>query len=134
MKYFIDTNIFLRFLVGDVRKQYEGCRELLKKIKAGEISAVTSDLVIFELIWTLDSYYEKPKNEIIEMIHSLLEFPNLEIENKNLIVEALIIWQEKNIEFNDVYNYSWSKTKSIAKIISYDKHFDKLDLPRKEPS
>jgi predicted nucleic acid-binding protein len=68
------------------------------------------------------------------MIHSLLEFPNLEIENKNLIVEALIIWQEKNIEFNDVYNYSWSKTKSIAKIISYDKHFDKLDLPRKEPS
>lgn len=134
MTYFIDTNIFLKFLVGDVQKQYKACRNLLKRIKEGKISAATSDLVIFELIWTLNSYYEKPKDEIIEMMHSLLEFPNLEIENKKSFTEALVIWQEKNIEFNEVYNYVWSKNSEVSKVLSYDKHFDKLDLPREEPA
>jgi predicted nucleic-acid-binding protein len=134
MQYFIDTNIFLRFLTKDDKKQFGKCRLLFEKAEKGKINLITSALVIFETIWTLASFYEVPKRDVVEMILSLVELENLEVENKNIIMEALFVWQQENIDFNDAFNYVWAQKKKAKAIYSYDKHFERLTLlPRLEP-
>lgn len=134
MQYFVETNVFLRFLTRDEEKQYRSARLLFKKAKKGKIELITSALVIFETVWTLLSYYKQPKEEVIEKILSLLELPSLEVEHKEIFQEALVVWQQNNIDFNDAFNYIWSQKKKVIAIYSYDKHFDKLpQLKRIEP-
>lgn len=134
MNYFVDTNIFLRFLTKDEEKQYKACYRLFQKAKQGKIKLTTSSLVVFELIWTLISYYEEPKEDIIEKISSLLEFPNITIEEREIFLEALLLWQHTNIDFNDSFNAVWAKRNKTDGIYSYDLHFNKIpQIKRVEP-
>jgi predicted nucleic-acid-binding protein len=134
MKYFVDTNIFLRFLTRDQEKQYQAIKVFLKNAPQKKINLVTSSLVIFEIIWTLLSYYEETKEDVVDKITSLLELPSLEVEHKEIFLESLTIWQQTNIDFNDAFNYVWARKKNTDAIYSLDKHFDRLpQLSRLEP-
>lgn len=132
--FFVDTNIFLRFLTRDEEKQYQAVKRLFSQAAKGKISLVTSALVVFELVWTLQSYYDETRESIVEKIIALLNHPNLEVEHRELLMESLIIWPQKNVEFNDCFNYVWAKNQQAKGIYSYDRHFDRLPrIPRLEP-
>lgn len=134
-KYFLDSNIFLRFLVGDNRKMLGECLALFDSIKRGKIDAVTSSVVLSEVVWTLGSLYKYPKSKIVDAVKGILGFPELKIVDGSMILIALEIYQNNSVKFIDalissvkeIYNRNWV-------IISYDKDFDKLGVFRKEPS
>lgn len=131
---FIDTNVFLRYLTADDPSKYKKCKELFKKVVEGKISLLTSDLVIAELIWTLQSFYKVPKPEVIEKVSIIISTPNLHIPNKELIAEALIIYSRKDIDYIDAYNVMFMRHNNSTEIFSYDTDFDLLeDIKRFEP-
>lgn len=134
MDYFLDTNIFLRFFVDEPKAQHQKCQQLFEKISKGEITAVTSPLAIFEVIWTLQSYYELPKQDIIDKVFDVIVCLYILIDGKELLLTSLLMWQVKNIKFNDIYLYNYLKAKGLGKIYSYDKDFNKFaDILRLEP-
>lgn len=124
-EYFVDTNIFLRFLLADNKKQYLLAKKLFQKAEDGKISLWTTDIVILEIIWTLKSFYQLKPQEIQHSITSLAALKNLKIENKNLILEALDVFVSKNVDFADAYNFLLAQ-KTKKKILSFDQDFDKL--------
>lgn len=124
-EYFVDTNVFLRFLLADNKKQYLLAKKLFQKAEDGKISLWTTDIVILEIIWTLKSFYQLKPQEIQHSITSLTALENLKVENKNLILEALDFFVNKNVDFVDAYNFLLAK-KADKKIISFDQDFDKL--------
>jgi predicted nucleic-acid-binding protein len=133
-KIFIDTNIFLRYLTADDPAKYVRCREIFKKAVDGKISLLTSDLVIAELVWTLQSFYKVPKNEVIEKITVIISTSNIFIPNKNLISEALVIYSRKNIDYIDAYNAVFMKYNAAHEVLTYDSDFDMFeDIKRLEP-
>ncbi|MBI4686693.1 MAG: PIN domain-containing protein [Nitrospirae bacterium] len=105
---FVDTNIFLRYLTADDSVKYEKCRELFKRAVNGKASLLTSEMVIAELIWTLQSFYKVPKDEVIEKISVVISTPNLIIPNNGIIAEALIIYSRKNIDCSTDLEMSYS--------------------------
>lgn len=52
---FLDTNIFLRVLLDDHSQFSSRCRVLLKKVETGQIEAITTDLVIAEVVFVLEA-------------------------------------------------------------------------------
>lgn len=124
--FFVDTNIFLRFLLKDDRKKAERCKKLFEKAKKGKIQLFTSDLVIAEVVWTLESFYKLSKKEVSENVKRLLTLKNLGIPCASLLIEALVIYEEKNIDFIDAYNYILMLNGGLERIASYDTDFDKL--------
>lgn len=133
MTLFVDTNIFLRFLTRDHEEQYKRCTSLLEKAKKGKVHLKTSALTIFEIIWTLESYYEEPKKSIIEKVVSLFNVPNVTVEHRDVFLEALVLWEEINVSFNDVYNAIWMQREEMSSLYSYDRGFDRLGVKRLEP-
>ncbi|MEK7279771.1 MAG: PIN domain-containing protein [Nitrospirota bacterium] len=131
---FIDTNIFLRYLTRDDPLRYEKCREILKKGVEGKIGLVTSDMVIAELIWTLLSYYKVSKADIVEKISVIVSTENLYIPDKDIIIDAVILYSRKNIDYIDAYNAVFMRYHDFQDIYSYDIDFDLIEgIKREEP-
>ena len=124
---FVDTNVFLRFLVNDDPAKADACEALFRKAIAGDEVLCTSDMVIAEIIWVLESYYELKKADIRESVEKILNTRNLDCPNREIIISALSIYVEKNIDFIDAFNAFMLKRDEINEIYSYDKHFDRVD-------
>lgn len=131
---FIDTNIFLRYLTRDDPLRYEKCREILKKGVEGKIGLVTSEMVIAELIWTLLSYYKVSKADIVEKISVIVSTENLYIHDKDIIIDAVILYSRKNIDYIDAYNAVFMRYHDFQDIYSYDGDLDLIEgIKREEP-
>ncbi|MGB9697915.1 MAG: PIN domain-containing protein [Thermodesulfobacteriota bacterium] len=133
-KKFVDTNIFLRYLTKDEFSKYERCREIFRKAISGEIILTTSVMVIAELIWTLLSYYKVPKSEVIDKISIIVGTDSIWIPDKDILVDALVLYARKNIDFIDAFNAVFMRYHGLREIYSYDKDFEMIeDLQRLEP-
>jgi predicted nucleic acid-binding protein len=131
---FIDTDIFLRFLTRDDPSRYEKCRDIFKKAIEGEIALATSAMVIAELIWTLLSYYKVPKADVIEKVSIIVATESLHIPEKDRIMDALVLYGRKNIDYIDAYNAVSMRHDGLKEIYSYDEDFDAIEgIQRKEP-
>ena len=131
---FLDTNIFIRFLTDDVPEKADACEKIFKKAVEKEEALFTTDLVIAEIVWVLESFYELPKKEVQDKVEKILNTPNLICPHKDLILSALVLYSEKNIDYIDACNALILKEKGIEELYSYDKHYDRIDwLTRLEP-
>jgi predicted nucleic-acid-binding protein len=125
---FVDTNVFLRFFVNDVAAQYEKARVLFEKADAGKIKLETSELVIAEIVWVLESFYEFTRKEVTEVITTLLASRNLRIANHARISEAVHLYAAATMDFIDAYNIAYMRSKEYSKVATFDsKHFKKVE-------
>ena len=131
---FIDTNIFIRFLTNDIPQKADACEKIFKKAVAKKETLFTTDLVIAEIVWVLESIYELQKEEVQDKVEKILNTPNLICPHRNLILSALTLYSEKNIDYIDAYNALVLKDEGIVELYSYDKDYDRIDwLTRLEP-
>jgi predicted nucleic acid-binding protein len=128
-KYFVDTNVFMRYLVNDEPGHADRVEKLLDKAEKGEIRLITGPPVFFELAWTLKSFYEMKKDNIYNCLLSIAGIPGLDIADVDVITESLEIYKEHAIEFSDAYISVLSKRLGASGVVTFNKkHFNKLDV------
>ncbi len=133
-KMFVDTNVFLRYLTADDKAKYGKCRDLLKAAIDGKSPLATSSMVIAELVWTLLSYYKVPKTDVIEKISLVIGTEAIDIPDREILAEAMVLYSRRNIDFIDAYNAVFMAHKGMHGIYSYDEDFDGVaGIERKEP-
>lgn len=129
---FVDTNVFLRFLTQDDLDKAERARRLFASAVAGEVVVETSLLVIAENVWTLESFYGLAHDEVAEQITTILATPNFECPNKEMLLEALLAYTERNVDFIDAYHAVLLGRRHGVSLATFDrKHFRRfpgLDL------
>ena len=124
MSYFVDANIFLRFLTNDIPEQANAVELLLKKAASGELELVTNAMVMAELIWVMESAYRLPRSVIRDYILIILNTPGLKTFGGEGITQAIAWYVEKNVDFIDAYNAAWMMQNDITHIFTFDqKHF-----------
>jgi len=125
---FVDTNVFLRFFVRDVESLYQKAKELFEKAEKGEIKLDTSDLVIAEIVWVLESYYDFSKAEIKEVVDTILETKNIKVANHARVKEAVHLYAAGKMDFIDACNIAYIKAKDYKKVATFDtKHFKNIE-------
>lgn len=126
-KIFVDTNIILRFLLGD------NDSIAVQKILNGKNILIIPDIVIAEVVWTLNRFYKWPKEKIIEFLVVLLKGPNIEF-NEILIFSSFNTFLKNNIKYTDAYISELMRNANIDEIYSFDRDFDKIPgVKREEP-
>lgn len=134
MRYFVDTNIFLRFFIKEDEKTFGQTKKIIQLIQKGAIKALTSYLVIAELEWTMRSYYKIPKKDRRVFLDSLLRLKNLDFADDFDLALALSFYRNYQVKFIDCLLASNRLILTgKASIISYDKDFDKLKIKRINP-
>ena len=128
---FIDTDLFLKYITNDVPEQAQAFEEILLKASKGEVSLITNSMVIAEIVWTLEFFYHVSREQIQENVYGILNTPGLTVIDKNLILQAILWYVEKHVDFIDAWNAAWMLENGIETIFSFDKkHFKKFDQVR----
>jgi predicted nucleic-acid-binding protein len=126
--FFVDANLFLRYLTDDVPAQADAVESLLQRAAKGRVNLVATSMVIAEIVWTLESYYELDKKEIQSMVLGILNTDGLEVVHSDLILQAIVPYADKNVDFVDAYNAAWMLKNDVDKIYTFDqKHFNRFD-------
>lgn len=132
---FLDTNIFIRYLTNDDPVKADRVDKLLEQAAKDEQQLVTTELVIAEVVWVLESFYNLNNTAIAPMIKAILATPGLEVINGALVERAVGHYLEKNIDFIDGYIAAVMERRNISEIFSYDKkHLARISaIIRREP-
>src|SRR4030066_981 len=117
-----------------VNSSYRKIERLFTKIVNGDITGISTSLIIAEVVWVLNKFYKWEKEEICNNINLILRTPNIIFKERAILLEAINIYTERNISFIDAYDYSYMKANKVVEIYSLDRDFDKLqDIKRLEP-
>lgn len=125
---FADTNLFLRYLTDDVPEQADAVEHLLRRAADGEMVLVTNSLVIAEIVWVLESFYQLPRDEIRDKVLAILNTPGLEVVDTDVLLQAMTWYADKNVDFIDAYNAAWLLVQEMGAIYTFDrKHFARAE-------
>ena len=125
---FVDTNLFLRYLTNDVPEQADAVEELLHKAAVGDVMLVTNSLVMAEIIWTLESFYQLERGDIREKVVAILNTAGLTVIEGNLVLQAMTGYVEKNVDFIDAYSIALMLSHGITEVYTFNrKHFDRFE-------
>jgi predicted nucleic-acid-binding protein len=128
-KVFIDTNLFIRYLVDDIPSQVDKVERLFDLAERGEIVLVTGPPVFFEVAWTLKSFYKMNRKGIYECLSGIIGIKGLVITDLDVIEEALELFNGTSTDFSDAYIAVLSKIVKADSIATFNKkHFKNLDV------
>lgn len=97
----VDANVLLRFLTGEPESMAERAARLMRRAEKGEVLLVLSSLVVAEVVWVLKSFYRRSATEIAQVLVPLLSTDGLEVKDREILVGALELARDKNVDFAD---------------------------------
>ena len=135
--WFLDTNIFLRYILGDDPAKTAACRELFARLVQGKEEAGTSETVVAEIMYVLTSRrtYGLSAKEACGRIRPLLEIDGLRVQDKRACLFALDLFQEYPfLGFEDALFIAHIGIDGFDGIYSYDRGLVRIPgVTRAEP-
>jgi len=127
--WFVDANVFLRFLTVDDQGQHERAARLFEKAAQGRIRLVCGPPVLFELAWTLRAAYKTPRANVVEILSAIYSMPGITLTDGSLVAAALAHASETGVEFADAYIAASARAAACSGIATFDrKDFARLGL------
>ena len=124
MIYLLDTNIIIRFLVGDNEEHLAKSTAIFIDIETAKLQVEILEGVLMESYFVLTKFYKLPRMEVINDLKTILALNGVINANKAILYEALNIVENKNIDFVDALICAKSKLQGFGKL-SFDKDLDK---------
>src|SRR3989344_2141271 len=124
--FFIDTNIYLEWLLG--RSKSKDCEKLLKLIEDNEFTAVSSRFSFYSIaIYLTRNKKNEELKKFLEYIFSLekLLIVNTSVEDD---LEIIKLMEETKLDFDDSLQYYIAKQLKCKALITFDKDFNKTDM------
>jgi predicted nucleic-acid-binding protein len=85
----LDTNVLVRYLTQDEPAEARHATAIIERaVDRGE-PVLVSCIVISELVWVLRRAYGIPPPEVLATIEHLLETPQMELEDRDLVRKAV---------------------------------------------
>lgn len=127
-KVVIDTNLLVRYLINDDQKKAEAVDDLLDKAVKGKIRIIVPSVVIAELVWVLESFYQLKADSILELVEAIINTSGLDVTDKSTVISALRLYKNRNVDFIDAWIIEFAKERGIKTIYTFDKkHFRDIE-------
>lgn len=131
---FLDTNILLRYFTRDDEQKARRALALLTRVERGEEKVLTSPLVIFETVYTLQRGYQVPRERIKMLLGDIISLRGVQLSDKKCYYRAFDLYVQHNISFADAYNAAFMQSRSVDEIYTWDTDFDRITgITRCEP-
>ena len=119
MVYLLDTNIIVRFLVGDEKELFQKSVDYFKAVEKGQMQVEILSGVLMEAFFVLTKFYKLPKNEVIDDLKVILSLEGVVNRDKTVLFETLNIMEKKGIDFVDALICAKCKLQNYRKL-SFD--------------
>jgi predicted nucleic acid-binding protein len=127
---FVDTNVLVRHLTGDPPDLAERATAYLRTERA----LLLTDLVAAETVYTLESFYETPRDQVGEAVRSLVAFDSVVCVDPALLLRAVEVYETDRIDFAEAYLVACAETTGVGTVASFDRSIDRVNtIERIEP-
>ena len=121
----VDTNVVVRFLVGDDPDQARQAREII-----GQEPVFVPRTVLLEAEWVLRSVYELPAAQVIAALRALAGLPGVSVEDAPMVAKALA-WAEAGMDFADALHLAAAAT--CKAFVTFDRRLARAGAHRGVP-
>jgi uncharacterized protein len=130
----VDTNVFLRHIVGDHPDQSPRATAFFERIERGEVRVRVADTVIFETVFTLQKFYRIARPDIRDALLALIDLPGVMLPGKQRLRRAFDYYVTYNLAFADAYHAVLVESLKLPEVVSFDRGYDRIPgLRRVEP-
>ena len=124
----IDTNILIRFLVGDDEMQAKTVYNLFKKAESEKKELFVPLLVMLELIWVLESVYDIPRAEILDSISELLLMSILKFEQQPVLRQCIHSALGNKHDLSDLLIAHSARAQHCETVLTFDGKASRYNL------
>ena len=124
----IDTNILVRFLIGDDDLQARMVYNIFKQVESSKSELFVPLLVVLELIWVLESVYNIPQQEIVDSIGELMLMPILKFEHLSTLHQFTKNAPLTKYDLSDLLIAYSAAEQGCKSTITFDKKASKYEL------
>lgn len=130
MRALLDTNVLVRHLTGDPPGQARRATAFLR----ARHELILTDLVVAEMVYVLESFYERPRLEISEMTRALLALPSVAVVDHDLLLRAVELYEIVGLDFAEAYLAALAELSDVNQVASFDRQIDRVKtIKRVEP-
>ena len=124
-KYFLDTSVYLRFILKDEPRLARRAQKYLLAAQKGEIELILVPEILAEINYVLQKVYLLSREEIIQHLSALGKTPYIEVIDRSQTIEAIKLYRQTGVGFVDCLLFVRAKNQR-AEVLSFDKDFEKL--------
>ncbi len=124
----LDTNVLVRFLVGDNPAQKKQAEQWFKEGESGKRKIVVFPIVVAEASFVLESFYQKQREGIADAFDIFLSQRWLHVFERDAL---LSLWQEylNGLHFVDSFLLAWARLNE-GNILTFDKLLEKRSVEK----
>ena len=131
MSAFLDTNVLIRHLTGDPPALARRASAFLAT--ADEL--LLPDLIVAEVVYVLESFYEVERARVAELVRAVIGFPAIVVVDAPLLLRALEVYELERIDFAEAYLVASAEASGVGAIASFDRSIDRVStVQRTEPT
>ena len=130
MTAFVDTNILVRHLTGEPPEMAARATAFL----ANAEELLLADLVVAEIVYVLESFYEVPTEEVARLVRSVIAFAPIRTLDPALLLRSLEVYETHRVDFAEAYLVASAESAGVRDIVSFDRSLDRVStINRLEP-
>lgn len=122
----LDTNILVRYLVGDDEKQAEVARTLLESFTIDQPGFVCREVVV-ELVWVLERSYQCSRDRIATVLEQLATTEGLIVEAGNDVIRAASRYRSGSAGFSDLMILAAAQRLQAHLLYTFDRRAARLE-------
>ncbi len=117
----LDTNVLIRYITQDNKKQSAKANTLIEKTLTTKEPGYITLVSVVEIVWVLESCYEQPKGNILDVINALLTTKQIIIERADCVYLAMKRYQAGKADFSDAVISTICESDGCKTVMTFDK-------------
>ena len=131
MTAFVDTNVLVRHLTGDPADM--GARATNYLATSEDLRVV--DVVVAEVVYVLESFYEVERPQVAQAIRSIVGFRSIRVADLDLILRAVDLYETDRMDFADAWVVAAAEEAGVRSVTSFGRGLDRIPtIDRIEPT
>jgi predicted nucleic-acid-binding protein len=124
---FLDANVLVRHLTGDPPAQARRTTAFLARAE----ELLLPDLIVAEVVFVLESFYEAERKQLAELMRAVIGFPAIVVVDAPLLLRALEVYEVHRIDFAEAYLVASAEATGVETIASFDREIDRVTTVRR---
>ena len=122
----IDTNVVVRYLVGDDDAQAEAARALLDTLTPDDPGFICRE-VVMEIAWVLERSYGFTRARVAEALMDLTASDSLRVENSDDVAAAAHRYRQGGAGFSDLMILTAAERAGATPLYTFDRRLARME-------
>jgi predicted nucleic-acid-binding protein len=116
----LDTNVLVRYITQDDKKQAEQAGRLIENLSE-DIPGYVSVVTIVELYWVLETAYQLTRSQLVQVFQTLIAVNYLKIDRVAAVASAVRQYSDSKADFADCLIERLAASAGCVRTMTFDK-------------